>query len=225
MKNIIIINFHGIGKCYREFEDESEEKYWISENFFECIIDLILYHIKKKQKKIEITFDDSNISDFTIALPLLKKHNIVATFFILATKIGKPGYLSVQNIKNLINHGMIIGSHGMNHVPWTSLDELSLNSELLDSKIILEDITDQKVVQISCPMGLYNKYVINKVIQHGYSTIYTSDKGYTNLKSSIKSRNTITKDYSIDDINSLLNNKNIFNQIIIDLKSTIKRYR
>ena len=175
--------------------------------------------------EFEITFDDSNESDILIALPVLKKFEFSATFFILTGKIGRPGYLNESQILEISKNKMKIGSHGINHVPWTSLDKSKLHSELKESKNILEEIINQEIDMLSCPMGQYNRYVVKNAIKCGYKKVFTSDKGFTKPNSFLQSRNTITKSDNITIINKLLEDNFFLKQLIIKLKSTIKRLR
>ena len=64
-------------------------------------------------KSIGITFDDGLESDFSIALPILKRHGFVATFFVNPGTLGTEGHLTVEELRTLHRAGMEIGSHGL----------------------------------------------------------------------------------------------------------------
>ena len=68
------------------------------------------------RRPIEITFDDGNASDVEVALPALRERGLAATFFVCAGRIGEPGYLDADQLRELADAGMSVGSHGWDHV-------------------------------------------------------------------------------------------------------------
>lgn len=100
-----------------------------------------------------LTFDDGHVSNYEIALPLLKKFGFRAEFFITTGWIGEPYFLSSEQIKEIDAAGMGIGSHGVTH---TFLNDLSIenaNKELSQSKKHLEDIVEKEILSLSFPGG------------------------------------------------------------------------
>ncbi len=71
-----------------------------------------------------LTFDDGHSSDWDFAFPILHEMGAKATFFVVTDWIGKPGFLSVEQIRELRKNGMQIGSHSCSH---PNLLELSHN--------------------------------------------------------------------------------------------------
>ncbi len=53
--------------------------------------------------------------NYTYALPLLKKYNLVGDFAIVTSTVGKPEYMNWQQLNDLKNIGMGISSHTFNH--------------------------------------------------------------------------------------------------------------
>jgi peptidoglycan/xylan/chitin deacetylase (PgdA/CDA1 family) len=127
----------------------------------------------------EITFDDGNRSDLEIALPILLERGLSARFFVLASRISNPKYLSADNLRSMTEAGMKIGSHGLNHQPWTKLSEQALDDELSLSKQILSDITGKEVTDAACPFGKYNPRVLRALKKHAYRHVYTCDGGWS----------------------------------------------
>ena len=107
--------FHGIGVPRRELEP-GEEPFWISRDSFLRLLDEL-----RTWPRAVLSFDDSNESDLTIALPALLERGLRAEFFVLAARLGQPGSLSADNVRELRSQGMVIGSHGMAHQPWRKL--------------------------------------------------------------------------------------------------------
>jgi len=124
---------------------------------------------------ITITFDDGLLTNYTNALPILKEFGLKAYFFILVGKVGTAGYMNWEQIRELRDAGMIIGSHGMTHRILTELNDAELNYELNESKKILEEKLSRAIDYLSIPRGFCNKKVIDKVKQAGYKAVFTSN--------------------------------------------------
>lgn len=164
-----ILNFHGIGKPERPFE-ENEDPYWISQDQFIAILDNI------EQRDVHITFDDGNDSDALIAAPILSQRGLKADFFVLAGKIGRKGYLSETQIKRLEGDPLFsIGSHGMDHRAWTDIDDAALSYEVKTSQNRLSQLCGRMVDSAGLPFGRYNRRVLKALKIAGYNSVYSSD--------------------------------------------------
>ncbi len=122
-----------------------------------------------------ISFDDGLLNNYTVAYPILKEKRLKSYFFILVSKVGTPDYMNWQQIKDLQDNGMIIGSHGMTHRILTEINDSDLDYELKESKKILEEKLRQEVKYFSIPRGFYNRKVTEKAKSFGYENIFTSD--------------------------------------------------
>lgn len=74
-------------------------------------------------------------------MEVLSKHNVRATFFVLGCVAKKHPEL----IKEILNLGHEIGSHGTNHVMVTTQTREEFRADVAMSKEILEDITGAQV--------------------------------------------------------------------------------
>lgn len=124
-----------------------------------------------------ITFDDGTKSDYDLALPILKKNNYKATFFIIAGRIGQAGRLSWEQLDEMKSAGMSIQSHTFSHRALSDLSPEEIHYELSESKKILEDRLDTEVSHLSLPMGVANDAVKAAARQNGYKAIWTSRFG------------------------------------------------
>ncbi len=158
----INICFHGVGTPERDLE-RGEDAYWITEDRYREIVDEIA-----TWPSVAISFDDGNASDASIALEPLVQRGLQATFFVLAGRIDKPGSLATAQIHELSSAGMGIGSHGMDHVPWTSLDEGSRGRELVEAREVLSTIVDRPISDAACPLGRYDRSVLAELRRLGY---------------------------------------------------------
>ena len=107
------------------------------------------------QGVISISFDDNYQSQYDYAFPLLQEYGIVGTFYIRTDNIGKPGYMSVQQLLNLQSSGNEIGSHSHTHTPFTSLSADQIRYECNSSKQILQNY-GLTATNFAYPDGLTN---------------------------------------------------------------------
>ena len=74
------------------------------------------FFIKKSEKKILITIDDAFSSFYKIAWPYLKKEKIPFILFVSTEVIGKNGYMTWNQIKELDKENSVyIGNHSHAH--------------------------------------------------------------------------------------------------------------
>ena len=198
---LTIINFHGIGEPTRLLEP-GEAPFWLSRDQFCAVLDRIA--ARADPHRFAITFDDSNTSDLTIAVPELQKRELTATFFILTGRFCSQGSLDRADVKEIVASGMDIGSHGIDHRDLTRLSPAELDNELIRSKIILEDVHSQPVSTVSIPFGRYNARVLRAIRKAGYSGAYTSDGGSANKRHFLRPRRSLRCDMSTEHIEDLL---------------------
>ena len=123
---------------------------------------------------VAITFDDGCESDLLAAAPVLREFGFGATFFITSGWLGRPGFLSASQLRELAALGIEIGSHSMTHAHLTDLDDAALHREVSGSKLELEQILGLPIEHFSCPGGSYNARVAQIAREAGYRTVCTS---------------------------------------------------
>jgi peptidoglycan/xylan/chitin deacetylase (PgdA/CDA1 family) len=132
---------------------------------------------KVPPKTVVITFDDGRENNFTNAYPLLKKYNMPATIFVIPNHCGWQGYLTKQQIRQMAQDGIDIGSHTLNDVWLPDCDEAKLNEEIAGSKKALQEITQKRVDFISYPLGGFNQRVRLAVMRAGYKAACATNPG------------------------------------------------
>src|SRR5581483_12462557 len=105
---------------------------------------------------VAITFDDGCETDLLAAAPILQEHGFQATFYVTAGLVGRSGYLSPAQVRELRARGFEIGCHSMTHAYLDDLDATGLRREIVDAGKRLEEITGEKVEHFSCPGGRYD---------------------------------------------------------------------
>jgi len=134
------------------------------------------------ERKIIITFDDGHHSNYHIALPILLQYDFRAAFFIIANRINQPYYLTENQIREMVNKGMEIGSHGLTHQYLPTIDSHKVWHEVSESKKILESIIHPPVDFFAYPGGHYKKNILNLLKLSGYKGACSCLQGTNSVK-------------------------------------------
>lgn len=136
------------------------------------------------EKMVALTFDDGYEDNYTTVLPLLKKYNATATFFIVHSKIGEYRYMTRQQIQELIDNGMELGSHTINHQILTDIEPKFLVWEIATSKFFMKQDFNRYIVRsLSYPNGQYNNQIMDLSKEYGYYWAVTGNAGTVSKKS------------------------------------------
>jgi peptidoglycan/xylan/chitin deacetylase (PgdA/CDA1 family) len=147
-----------------------------------------LDHPASAPKPLLITFDDGHESDFTVAAPELARRNLRAIFFVIWSYLGRPGYLTREQVLALRADGFEIGSHGLSHRGFTSMSPTESSKEVRESKRRLEDLLQEPVAGLALPFGHYNDAVLKLAWAAGYRRVLTSDFRVANREHRIMPR-------------------------------------
>jgi len=141
-------------------------------------------------KPIMLTFDDTDLDQYTIANPELKKYHYKAVYFVMTVSLNRPHYMTDAMVKTLSDEGNVIGSHTWDHHMVTKYSHNSvLKIKSLKGKITekpvddwvtqidkptkkLEEITGKKLTYFAYPFGLWNRSAIDGIKQHGFKAAF-----------------------------------------------------
>lgn len=126
---------------------------------------------------VAITFDDGDVSNIEVALPLLRERGMTAEFFITSDFIGQPGMLTATNVRALADAGMGIGAHGRSHAFLEDLDDETLDAELRDSRACLSAIIGRDIDTLALPGGRGGERERSAAQSHGYRHLFGSVPG------------------------------------------------
>ena len=116
-----------------------------------------------------ITFDDGLLDAYTIAYPALKERNIPFTLFITSNWVGKPGYLSKEQLLELMKDPLCtIGAHGTEHRVLTQVGEAERREEIFQSKDALEQMLGRPMEIFAYSNGRYDDGVLEMMKKAGY---------------------------------------------------------
>jgi peptidoglycan/xylan/chitin deacetylase (PgdA/CDA1 family) len=220
MSRVHNLTFHGIGRPERALGD-GESDVWVEAGTFRSIVEAVA-----ERPEVQLTFDDGNLSDVTTALPELVRAGLRARFFVVVDRIGRPGFLSRQDLRALLDAGMSIGSHGMAHRRWPGLPAAELEAETTGAKERLEDLTGSEITAAGCPFGAYDRRSLAALVRAGFTRVYTSDRGPADTRSWLQARTTVSAREDAAAVLGLLDARpSRVAQLVRSAKGVVKRWR
>ncbi len=126
-------------------------------------------------KPIMLTFDDTDLDQFEVARPEMKKYGFKGVFFIMTVSIGKTTrhYMSAEQIKQLSDEGNVIASHTWNHSNFKKLSTAKDWEIQLDKPTKkLEEITGKPVKYFAFPFGLWNEANLPQLHKRGFKLAF-----------------------------------------------------
>ena len=140
---------------------------------------------KLPPKPIVLTFDDGYRDFYTDAYPILKKYHAKATQYAIAGFLDRPNHLLTSQLQEIANDGLVeIGAHTVHHVWLKGQSAVTVRSEVIQSKQMLENLVHKAVISFAYPFGAFDVQAVATVEQAGFrsatSTIPGIDQPQTN---------------------------------------------
>lgn len=158
---------------------------FLQQNGYTVISEADLYHARESgkttlKKPVLLTFDDGYADNYTNLFPLLQKYQAHALIFLVTERIGTPGYLTWDQIKQMHASGLVaFGSHTCSHRRLRSLSDEEITQEITQSKQILEENLGAPIYSFCYPYGAggFDKRVRPQVFKAGYTLDFSTKKG------------------------------------------------
>ncbi|GAB2942603.1 hypothetical protein GCM10027048_04030 [Hymenobacter coalescens] len=122
---------------------------------------------KLPSKPVMLTFDDTDLDQFTVAKPTLDKYGFKAVYFIMTVSLGRPNYMSKAQVKQLSDEGNVIGSHTWDHHNVKKYQGQDWVTQIEKPTKTLEEITGKKINYFAYPFGLWNPEAIPELKKRG----------------------------------------------------------
>jgi len=130
------------------------------------------------RRSVAITFDDGYRDNLTLALPLLEKFQLPLTLFVVAGFVGRDGYLSREDLREISAHPLVtIGAHGLWHRHFNRLTASEARFELIESRRMLSELTGKTVDLLAWPYGECNRELEQLSEECGYRASWSVWKG------------------------------------------------
>ena len=151
---------------------------YLKDNGYETIYKDDIAHLENFTKPVWLTFDDGWEDFYLYAFPLFKEYNMKASYYVITDLIGTPGYVKLEQLKEMKESGLIdIQSHTVTHPRLATLSSDEIYNELYNSKKYLKDNLDIESEVICYPYGSFNNTVLNLSKEVGYKYGLAMDGG------------------------------------------------
>ncbi len=126
---------------------------------------------------VGLTFDDGYADFLDHAVPLLEKHRMTGTLYVVAGRLGGANdwddgprlpIMDADQVRAVAAAGHEVGSHTMTHPRLAGADPADLVGEVVESRRVLEDVLQAEVPGFCYPYGSYDAAAAEAVRAAGY---------------------------------------------------------
>ena len=128
---------------------------------------------KLPSKPIMLTFDDTDLDQFTIARPTLEQYGYKAMYFVMTVSLGRPHYMTKAMVKQLSDEGNIIGSHTWDHHNVKKYQGQDWVTQIDKPTKTLGEITGKKINYFAYPFGLWNTQAFPELKKRGFVAAFS----------------------------------------------------
>lgn len=128
------------------------------------------------ERPVMISFDDSHEEHYSIAAPVLRRFGFKAVFFIMTVTIGRPNYMTSDQIRSLSDSGHVIANHTWNHPNLNRSLGIDWDRQITQPNLVLEKITGRKIEYFAYPHGEKNDSVIQELKKRGIKLAFQLSK-------------------------------------------------
>ncbi len=119
-----------------------------------------------KAGAVSLTYDDNSPNQFRVALPLMRRFGLPATFHVITGEISRESLPSWGLLKGLTEEGFEISSHSVTHAHLDALDDANLAYELDKSRRdILDHLGPLQTFTVECPYGTEDERVVRAALE------------------------------------------------------------
>ncbi len=126
---------------------------------------------------VGLTFDDGYTDFLDHAVPLLERHGMTGTLYVVAGRLGGANdwdtgprlpIMDADQVRAVAAAGHEVGSHTMTHPALAGADPAALVDEVVRSRRVLEDVLQAEVPGFCYPYGSYDDAAADAVRAAGY---------------------------------------------------------
>ncbi|MBF9237656.1 polysaccharide deacetylase family protein [Hymenobacter sp. BT683] len=128
---------------------------------------------KLPSKPIMLTFDDTDLDQFTVARPTLEQYGYKAVYFVMTVSLGRPRYMTKAHVKQLSDEGNVIGSHTWDHHNVKKYQGQDWVTQIEKPTKTLEEITGKKINYFAYPFGLWNAQAFPELKSRGFVAAFS----------------------------------------------------
>lgn len=135
---------------------------------------------------IVVTLDDGYKDIYDYAFGIAKKYNITLNLMISSGLIGNSGYMSWDNLKEMVNSGKAYAyDHTWSHYSLPTGDAKKIEYEIVTAKTQLEQQLGKPQKIFAYPYGAVNNLTIDILKKNGFIAAFTTVNSFMQCDSSM----------------------------------------
>lgn len=144
------------------------------------------------KKIVWLTFDDSLEDFYTQAYPILTKYKAHATNNVITgmTVQGLADHLTLPQMKEMVNNGIALQSHTVNHPDLSQQSYDVAESEMKEADEYLDENFNQDTIAIAYPAGRYSDETL-EIAKKYYKLGVTTNEGLASKSDGLLSLNRV----------------------------------
>ena len=121
----------------------------------------------------------------------LESDGLHPTVFIAVNLVGRPGYMTWDEILELQKRGFHFEGHTWSHRPLTEVPPNEWKHELEDSRCELSSRLGQTVDSLCFPCGMFSEKIVDAAMTAGYRYLFASYPGCADVANPLLPRNLV----------------------------------
>lgn len=126
---------------------------------------------------VALTFDDGYVDFVRHAVPVLRKHGMTGTVYVVTGRLGGRNewdegpqleLMTADQVRAVAAEGLEVGSHTVRHVRLAGADAATLTAEITGSRRALQELLQDEVPGFCYPYGSFDDAAADAVQAAGY---------------------------------------------------------
>lgn len=136
------------------------------------LYDYLLHGKPLPSRPVMLTFDDTDLEQYTVGNAEMKKYGFKGVFFIMTVSLNRPGYMSREQVRELALQGHVIGSHSWDHHNVKKYSTEDWITQVEKPSRLLQEITGKPVDYFAYPFGLWDAPAAGEIARRGFKAAF-----------------------------------------------------
>ena len=186
-----VVYYHDVGTTYTDMGTTLE----LLKSHVECARSMGFSFVSKladldAPKKLLMCFDDGfrglwDQRDYFI------REGVYPTVFIAVDLVGRPGYMTWDEIRTMQKLGFVFQSHTWSHRPLTDVPDDELGRELAEARTAIGHELGREPDMLCFPCGVHSQKIIDEANKAGYVKLFASYPGCVGQNEFVVPRNLV----------------------------------